>query len=543
MNVRELFDKLARSDKRLVNGDRAGGEIVRVEYDSRRVSGDGIIFACVKGGNTDGHDHAAQAVSRGAAALLCERELPIRVPQIITPKTRGTMGEAASVIYGKPSEKLKMTGVTGTNGKTTTAYITRSIIRASGARAGMIGTVVYDDAAGESFAERTTPEGPDIQTLLSEIVKNGASHCVMEASSHGLDQGRLEGCGFDAAGFSNLTPEHLEYHNDMENYFMAKRRLFSDYARGAWKGAVNAADAFGARLLAEFRENAMPFSAGSARTRQGAGSPDPLRFFYFHPADENKKINKGSRGSVPLRGAGRSPADSMYRIRVSREGLEGMTVALTYPDGSSFVADSPLVGRHNASNILESAVLGDALGFDGDTVKKGIENCPQVPGRLERYPMPNGVTVFVDFAHSEDGMEQALSTLKALAPGPVRVLWGAGGDRTPLKRLIVGEIMARLADHVVISTDNPRNENPADIARGVEEGVRRCARRVERDTILDRGEAIDFILNSARAGDVVLIAGKGPERFIDYGTRREPFVDGERVLEWARSHKSETETR
>jgi UDP-N-acetylmuramoyl-L-alanyl-D-glutamate--2,6-diaminopimelate ligase len=494
---------LARSDKTLVNADRADCEIVRVEYVSRRVSeGSGIIFACVRGDNTDGHDHAAQAVSRGAVAILCERELPIDVPQIIASKTRAVMGEAASAIYGKPSEKLKMTGVTGTNGKTTTTYVTRSIIRASGARAGIIGTIVYDVVGGESFAEHTTPEGPDIQRLLSEMVKNGASHCVMEASSHGLDQGRLEGCGFDAVGFSNLTPEHLEYHNDMESYFMAKRRLFSNYTRGAWKGAVNVDDAFGARLLAEFRENAMPFSAcGGA---------------YGGPA---------------------------YRFRILREGIEGMTVSLTYPDGSDATANSPLVGRYNASNILESAVLGNALGFDRDAVKKGIENCPQVPGRLERYSMTNGVTVFVDYAHSADGMEQALSTLKGLASGPVRVLWGAGGDRTPLKRPIVGEIMARLADHVVISTDNPRSEDPADIARGVEEGVRQCARRTRCDTILDRGEAIDFILNSAREGDIVLIAGKGPERFIDYGTRKRPFVDGEHVLEWARSHNSEAETR
>ncbi|MDR3165505.1 MAG: UDP-N-acetylmuramoyl-L-alanyl-D-glutamate--2,6-diaminopimelate ligase [Synergistaceae bacterium] len=502
MEVREFFDKFKRSGKRLVNA-RAGREIVRVEYDSRRVSeGHGIIFACVKGDNTDGHDHAAEAVSQGAVALLCERELPLDIPQIITPGTRAAMGEAASVICGKPSEKLKMTGVTGTNGKTTTAYITRSIIRASGARAGMIGTIVYDDAVCESFAGHTTPEGPDIQRLLSKMAENGASHCVMEASSHGLDQGRLEGCGFDAVGFSNLTPEHLEYHNDMESYFMAKRRLFSDYARGGWKGAANADDSYGARLLEEFRENTMPFSAGKGKT-----------------------------------------GGSIYRVRILRERLDGMTVSVTYPDGGSFVADSPLAGRHNASNILESAVLGDALGFDRDTVKKGIEDCPQVPGRLERYRTANGVTVFVDFAHSSDGMEQALMTLKDLVSGHLRVLWGAGGDRTPSKRPVVGNIMAQLADHIVISTDNPRSENPADIARGVEEGVRQCARRARCDTILDRGEAIDFILNSAQAGDIVLIAGKGPERFIDYGTHKEPFVDGERVLEWARSHKSEAETR
>jgi UDP-N-acetylmuramoyl-L-alanyl-D-glutamate--2,6-diaminopimelate ligase len=317
----------------------------------------------------------------------------------------------------------------------------------------------------------------------------------MEASSHGLVQGRLEGCGFDAVGFSNLTPEHLEYHKDMEGYFAAKRRLFANYARGAWRGAVNADDAYGARLIDEFRENALAFSGDDSR-------------------------------------------EGVYRFRVLEEKIDGMTVAVTYPDGSSFSAGSPLVGKYNASNILEGAVLGDSLGFDAYTIKEGIERCPQVPGRLERHFLENGVTVFVDYAHSADGMAQALGTLKRLASGKIRVLWGAGGDRTPLKRPITGEIMAKLADHVVISTDNPRGEDPAEIARMVESGVKKCAGSVRCDTILDRGEAINFILDSARPGEIVLIAGKGPERFIDYGTRRVYFVDSEHVLEWTRAHSA-----
>jgi UDP-N-acetylmuramoyl-L-alanyl-D-glutamate--2,6-diaminopimelate ligase len=219
--------------------------------------------------------------------------------------------------------------------------------------------------------------------------------------------------------------------------------------------------------------------------------------------------------------------------------IAGMKVRVTYRDGRSYMVSSPLVGDYNASNILESLVIADALGFDAETILKGISACLQVPGRLERYSLSNGVTVFVDYAHSADGMKQALGTLAELAKGSIRVAWGAGGDRTPLKRPIVGEIMAQKADHIVITTDNPRSEDPAAIARGVEAGVLRAGEKVRCDTILDRGEAIDYILDSAQPGDVVLIAGKGPERYIDYKTKKVPFVDSEAVLGWARGHSLE----
>jgi UDP-N-acetylmuramoyl-L-alanyl-D-glutamate--2,6-diaminopimelate ligase len=393
-----------------------------------------------------------------------------------------------------------MIGLTGTNGKTTTAYIIRAILRASGEKSGMLGTIVYDDGASESPAGRTTPEGPDIQLMLGRMIEGGAKYCVMETSSHGLDQGRVRGCAFDRVGFSNLTQEHLEYHNDMELYFAAKRKLFTDYVKDGWAGAANADDRYGLRLLEEF--------------------PGKIRAFSLSG-------DVGGEGDI-------------YRARVISVALSGMSVEISLPGRTPFSVDSPIIGGHNASNILEGAVIADSLGVDADVVARGVAECPQVPGRLERRSLPNGVTVFVDYAHSPDGMEQALSTLSMLTRGTVRVLWGAGGDRTPVKRPIVGGVMASLADHIVITTDNPRSENPADIARDVERGVKAAARNVRSDTILDRGEAIDFILKSAAPGDVVLIAGKGPERFIDYGTHRAPFVDSERVDEWARSRLAES---
>jgi UDP-N-acetylmuramoyl-L-alanyl-D-glutamate--2,6-diaminopimelate ligase len=500
VKLSELFEKLPVREKSLVRAASADIDVSRVEYDSRRAAG-GTLFSCVKGDNSDGHEFAHSAVASGAVALLAERELPIGVPQIIAPRTRAVMGLAASILCGVPSDKMKMVGITGTNGKTTTAYIVRSIVRASGARVGMIGTVICDDASEERVAEHTTPEGPDIQEALARMASNGALYCVMEASSHGLDQGRIEGCKYDAVGFSNLTPEHLEYHEDMERYFEAKRKLFSCYTRGEWRGAVNADDGYGRRLIGEFSKNVSVFSLG------------PQAAF-----------------------------DRAYRASVLNSGIDGMAIAVAYPDGRSFEAHSPLIGSYNASNILEGVALADALGFDMETARLGIHSCPQVPGRLERYSLSNGVTAFVDFAHSSDGMEQALGTLARLANGKIRVLWGAGGDRTPIKRPIVGEIMARLADHVVITNDNPRSETPEAIASDIERGVRGCPKPVRCETILDRGEAVNFILDSAEPGDVVLIAGKGPEGYIDFGTHKVPFLDSDKIIEWARWHSLEART-
>ena len=360
----------------------------------------------------------------------------------------------------------------------------------------MIGTIVYDDASRETFAGHTTPEGPDVQRLLADMARNGAGCCVMEASSHGLDQGRLAGCLFDAVGFSNLTPEHLEYHENMERYFEAKRKLFSVYTRDGWRGAVNSGDLYGRRLIGEFGASVAAFSLES-----------------------------------------RPPGS--YGASVVRSDIDGMTMEITGPDGRSFTVESPLIGDYNAANILEAVALAEALGIDEDAARRGILACSRIPGRLERYDFTNGVTAFVDFAHSSDGMEKALSTIAGLARGKIRVLWGAGGDRTPVKRPVVGEIMARLADHVVISTDNPRSEDPAAIARDVERGVASCPKSVRRETILDRGEAINFILDAAEPGDVVLIAGKGPERYIDYGDHRIPFIDAERVAAWASDRSAE----
>jgi UDP-N-acetylmuramoyl-L-alanyl-D-glutamate--2,6-diaminopimelate ligase len=479
--------------KKKLAGDNAapGPEIGEVVYDSRSVSNRrGIMFACAKGDRADGHDFAAQAVASGAVALLCERELPFKIPQIIVPDVRASVGEVASILHGRPSGSLTMIGLTGTNGKTTTAYLTRSIMRASGFVCGMIGTVVYDDCAGEAEASRTTPEGPDIQRILARMVRNGASCCVMEASSHGLAQGRLRGCAFDRVGFSNLTFEHLEYHGDMENYFAAKRLLFTDYVRGEWIGVVNADDEYGSRLLGEFSGNASAFTL-----RPGASS-------------------------------------GLYRCLRAGAFIDGTELDVIYPDGERFKVISPLIGLHNAANVMEAIAIADSLSIPREVIHRGISDCRQVPGRLERYPLRDGAAAFVDYAHSPDGLEKVLSTLVSLKVGHLWVVWGAGGDRSSAKRPIAGEIMAKLADRVIITTDNPRSERPEDIASQVESGVIASGASTPYEIILDRAEAIQAALEGAEPDDVVLIAGKGPENYIEFKNHRVPFSDAGTVMEW-----------
>lgn len=496
MKLRELTERMPGAyGARLLHGGR-NPDISLLAYDSRNIPprSKNPIFACVKGEHIDGHDLVTEALVSDCAALLCERELPFDIPQLIVKNTRAAMGEATALLLGKPADALTMIAITGTNGKTTTAYLTRSILRASGRKAGMMGTIVYDDGFEEVDALHTTPEGPDVQELLAKMRENGCEACVMEASSHGLDQGRLAGCSFDRAGFSNLTSEHLEYHRDLENYFEAKRLLFLDYMRGAWRASVNADDSYGARLLKEFQDKALSFS---------------LRWDF--------------------------PAD--YRVRILKHDIEGLALEVRYPDEEVRPLFSSLIGEYNASNILEAIAIADSLGIDRDSICKGIRECSRVPGRLERYDLDSGVSVFVDFAHSSDSVEKVLLTLTSLAAGKIWVAWGAGGDRTPVKRPVVGGIMARLADRVVVTSDNPRSEPPAVIAAQVEEGVVSSREKKEgmcHRVILDRREAIYHMLDSAEPGDVVLIAGKGPERFIDYGDRKEPFLDSDVLLAWAR---------
>ena len=451
----------------------------------------GSIFCCLPGTRHDGHDFAAEACRKGAAALLCERSLGLENPQLIVRDSRQAMAALAAFIHDFPAKSLKMIAVTGTNGKSTTTYLTRSILAAAGLPAGLLGTIVYHDGMGEVLADRTTPESDEVQEWLSKMAKNGCKACVMEASSHGLELARLSGCLFDAVGFTNLTPEHLDFHGDMESYFAAKRRLFSEFTRGPWTGAANADDPYGRRLVEEFRPYVIPY------------------------------------------GLACEGADSVHGTLLSMT-LEGIRLRLHFPGGKSWRdLNVPLTGKYNIYNILLSATMGFGLGLTEEDICQGLEKAPQVPGRLERYLFGNGTCCIIDYAHSPDALRNVLKTLGELATGRIWSVFGMGGNRYAPNRPLMGKVASELADELVMTMDNPRLEDPALIAGQIEEGILKGLRLENHRVILDRREAIHFALDNARPGDIVLVSGKGPEPYIIIGEEHLPYSDRETVKGWA----------
>jgi UDP-N-acetylmuramoyl-L-alanyl-D-glutamate--2,6-diaminopimelate ligase len=468
--------------------DGTGGNLAvsDVVSDSRKVL-PGAIFCCIGGEKSDGHEYASVAESAGAVALVCERPVRTELPVLFVESTREVMGELASLVYGEPASKLLMIGVTGTNGKSTTTYILRSILQAAGIKSGLLGTIVENDGVRERDAERTTPESCDIQRYLAAMVKNKCGACVMETSSHGLQNGRLDGCRFDVAVFTNLNPEHLDFHKNMENYFQAKRLLFTKYSKEGRVAAINADDPYGTRLLEEF----------------------------------------------PARG---------FRLSdVSNIDL-GM-------DGSSFVIDtggahmpplplkSPLVGDFNVTNVL-AAVTALRGRFDDAVIAKGIAEIPQVPGRLEKHRIPNGACCVIDFAHTPEALRNILSVTRGFCTGKLISIFGHGGGRYPSNRPALGAVAASLADLILVTMDNPRDEDPALIADGIVQGIegqnREKGREIRYQVILDRKEAISTALCIAGPNDVLVISGKGPEKFLTIKDRKIPYSDAEAVEEWIR---------
>ena len=463
--------------------------VTSVEHDSRLV-GPGSLFACVPGGKRDGHVFAEDARRRGASALLVDHLLDLEIPQILVPDVRRFMGRAAAALHRFPSDKLTLVALTGTNGKSTTTYMLRSVLQAAGTRTGLLGTIVYHDGCEEIEADRTTPENTQIQSLLARMVDNRCEACVMETSSHGLEQGRLEGCRFDRGGFTNLSPEHLDYHGTLEAYFEAKELLFRRYMKPRWAGAANRKDPFGQRLLDAFPSELVGYASGQPRS--------------------------GDWGAV---------------LRTSS--LEGMVLDLVQPDGVALEQlRLPLLGTYNVENALACAALAGTLGVGGDALRRGLESMPQVPGRLERYALPGGVTCVIDYAHTPEGLEKVLSTLRTVCEGNLWSVFGHGGERTVGHRPLLGLHAGTLADRVVVTMDNPRSEDPAAIASQIEEGLRRAGKAAW-DIRLPRGEAIRYALDRAKPGDVVVVTGKGPERQILFADHAIPFEDREAVLAWA----------
>jgi UDP-N-acetylmuramoyl-L-alanyl-D-glutamate--2,6-diaminopimelate ligase len=442
-----------------------------------------VVFIAIPGQNTDGHEFIGAALDRGAAAVICERTrlVPPRATRIRVPDVREAMACVARSYYEHPSARLRVLGVTGTNGKTTVAFMIRTILEAAGISTGLLGTVRYEIGDRVIPATRTTPESLEVQQMMAQMLKADCEACVMEVSSHALDQKRVLGVEFDVAIFTNLTRDHLDYHGTMENYFAAKQKLFKALEQGSKKAAavINIDDAFGARL------------AGTTKVEV--------------------ELNFGLRQSARLRAT---------RIELG-------------PDGSRFVVEAPerkfalrlpLIGRHNIYNALAAVGAGLALKVDVVKIQAALSKMTPVPGRLERVDCGQPFGVLVDYAHTDDALRNVLTTLRELTKGRLLLAFGCGGNRDAGKRARMGRVAAELADFTLITSDNPRKEDPGKIAAQIEEGFR--AVRAEACAIeLDRRRAIQQIIGKAEPGDIVLIAGKGHETYQEFDDTVVPFDD------------------
>jgi UDP-N-acetylmuramoyl-L-alanyl-D-glutamate--2,6-diaminopimelate ligase len=471
---------------RAVSGARVEGaenvQVCGMEFDSRRAMA-GNLFVAVPGFEVDGHEYARAAVDAGAAALVLEREvdgIPADFPRIIVPSSREAMALIADAFYEHPSGELALVGVTGTNGKTTTTFLIDAILGAAGRVTGQMGTIQYRVGSQVIENPRTTSEAPDLQFYLSQMLEAGASHAVMEVSSHALDLGRVLGCEFKAAVFTNLTQDHLDFHGDMERYFQAKLRLFTEMAPE--NSILNLDDPWGWKIADE-------------------------------AAIRGAVIGYGMNEKADVRAEGLSIS------------AEGMRFDLVAPEGNVPV-ESALTGQHNVSNILAAAAACLALGLTPAEVAQGIRELKSVPGRFEKVDLGQPFLVVVDYAHTEDALARILEFARPVTRGRVLTLMGCGGDRDKSKRPRMAIAALEGSDRVYMTSDNPRTEAPEAILKEVEAGADQVeGGRARSCTIVDRREAIQSILAEARSGDTVVIAGKGHETYQEIGTRRYPFDD------------------
>jgi len=475
-------------------------EIADLAYDSHAVR-PGTLFFCVPGHERDGHEFAAAAVGAGAAALVVERSLGLGVPELLVDSVRAAMGPLAARFYGDPAARLKVIGVTGTNGKTTTAHLVRALLEAEGHRCGLLGTVRSVIGGVEQDAVRTTPEAIDLQRALRAMLDGGETHCAMEVSSHALALGRTGATRFAAAVFTNLTQDHLDFHATMEDYFQAKRLLFAPPAPAPAPdvSVVNLDDPYGRRLAGEL-DGAVTFAID---------------------------------------------AEADYCAREVGVSLTGSRFRLFTPAGERTVA-LPLAGRFNVANALAALAACHSLGCDIDTLVGALERGVHVPGRLEPVQEGQGFAVLVDYAHTPDSLQNVLDAAHDLGPGRVICVVGAGGDRDRAKRPLMGEIGARLADVLVVTSDNPRSEDPEAIVAEVMTGAERAQRPQQAAPVqaeVDRRVAIERAVALARDGDVLVIAGKGHEQGQELaGGLKVPFDDVTVAREALRRRPAEART-
>lgn len=501
MKLGALIESLEHAE--MIRGD-TDLEIKGLAYDSRKVR-PGFVFVAVRGHAQDGHAFLREAEDRGAAALVAEsfEKTDFEAALIQVPETRSALAGIASRFYGDPSQGLEFIGITGTNGKTSTSYILESILKSAGAHPGVIGTISYRYAGTSRPAPVTTPESLDLMAMLREMADHGVTHVVMEVSSHALDQGRVRGCPFQVVVFTNFSRDHLDYHADMETYFEAKSLLFRPPEEGGVSGAgpavINLDDPLGERI-----------ASLSTRT----------------------VLSYGLESNRSLR------AENLVMERT------GIRATLTTPQGTCELR-SPLIGRINMYNILAASGAALSLGVDLDAVAAGVERLKGIPGRMERVENPCGLSLVVDYAHTPDALLNVLETLRPLVEGRLITVVGCGGDRDPGKRHEMGVLAGRLSDWVVVTSDNPRTENPMGIIAQVEAGVASSglSRKQGGDAPLpsgpgyvvepDRRQAIRKAVMGANQRDLVLIAGKGHEDYQILGTEKIHFDDREEAADAA----------
>ncbi|MFL5846453.1 MAG: UDP-N-acetylmuramoyl-L-alanyl-D-glutamate--2,6-diaminopimelate ligase [Solirubrobacteraceae bacterium] len=433
-------------------GEGPAVPIAHLAHDTREVR-DGTLFFCVPGFTRDGHDLAGEAIERGAVALVVERPLDAGVPEVVVPSVRAAMAPAAAAFHGDPTRALPTAGITGTNGKTTTAFLLRGILEAAGRQTGLLGTVTSWVGGEQRPTVRTTPEALELQATFAAMLAGGDKACAMEVSSHALALHRADAIHWAVAVFTNLTQDHLDFHADMEDYFLAKRRLFE---AGPETMVINLEDPYGARLFAEF--------------------PDATTVGFGEEAE------------------------------VRAENLEGDA------SGTSFTVDGhehrvALPGRFNVLNALCAVAAARALGLDDATVARALGEVGPVPGRFEPVDEGQGFSVIVDYSHTPDSLDNALRAARDLAGGRVYCVFGAGGDRDRAKRPLMGRVAAELADVAIVTSDNPRSEDPQAIVDEILAGMEGHG-----EPVLDRRDAIIHAVRLAEGGDVVLIAGKGHEQ-------------------------------
>jgi UDP-N-acetylmuramoyl-L-alanyl-D-glutamate--2,6-diaminopimelate ligase len=443
-------------------------EVTDLAYSTESVT-PGALFFCVPGFRADGHDFAPAAVERGAVALVCQRPLGLGVPEVVVPDVRAAMGPAAARFHGDPTARLDVVGITGTNGKTTTAFLVRHLLEADGRSCGLLGTVKRVVGGVEEEVERTTPEAIDLQATFRRMLDRGDVACAMEVSSHALELGRVAGIRFACQVFTNLTQDHLDFHETMEAYFAAKRRLFEEPGTAV----VNVDDPYGRRIAEEVQS---------------------VTFAIDRHAD--------------------------YRARDVEFDLTGSRFVCHTPDGP-LELESPLPGLFNVQNVLGAVAAARCLRVPAATIAGALPAFGRVPGRFEPVDEGQPFGVLVDYAHTPDSLENVLRAAREVTRGRLHVVFGAGGDRDRGKRPLMGAVARRLADRVLVTSDNPRNEHPDAIIDQVMEGAGPGAERE-----VDRRRAIALAVKTAEPGDVVVIAGKGHEQGQEFERgRKEPFDD------------------